>query len=93
MEMITEQEIIERTTKAGFDSNQQIEYLDLIEKFDENNLNTLKLIFDIYEHHSKGDVDNYFKDPANKFPIGMRFADIDDLTYLKCINYHQKTRC
>lgn len=30
MEMITEQEIIERTTKAGFDSNQQIEYLDLI---------------------------------------------------------------
>jgi hypothetical protein len=90
MEMITEQEIIERTTKARFDSNQQIEYLDLIEKFDENNLNTLKLIFDIYEHPSKGDVDNYFKDPAKKFPIGMRFADIDDLTYLKCINYHQK---
>jgi len=88
--MITEKEIIERTSKAGFDSNQQKEYLNKIKKFDENNLDTLKDIFDIYKHPSEEDVNDYFKDPTKKCPIGIKNAGIDDLTYLKCINFHSK---
>jgi len=86
--MITDKEIIKRITNAGFDSNQQEEYLKKIKKFDENNPDTLKYIFDIYKHPSEEDVNDYFKDLAKKVPIGIKNADIDDLTYLKCINFH-----
>lgn len=86
--MITEKEIIERTTKAGFDIDQQKKYLNLIQKFDENNPNTLKNIFGIYEHPSEDDVNRYFADPVKKVPKEIKFADIDDLTYLNCIDFH-----
>ena len=82
--------IIERLANAGFDSNQQEDYLNKIKNFDENNPDTLKVIFDIYKHPLEENVNDYFKDPSKKVPIGIKNADIDDLTYLKCINFHPK---